>query len=158
MVEILPGLESWYTHLKNSNSYTFILQKLKKPPDGLFANIFFASEIILNFSGIFLHRLSRILKFKINWLRVPTTNFSKQKCRTRRENPKSIKPSCKARKKTPKFHTKIYPLSTVQFQRIEYATYSLQYYNLWGKLDFTLMVQQSKFITLTMHTYNQMKT
>ena len=41
-------------------------------------------QIILIFGGIFLHRLSRILKVKLNWIKVPTTEFSKQKCINRR--------------------------------------------------------------------------
>ena len=68
-------------------------KKVKKPPDGFCTHFFFASSIILIFGGIFLDRLSRILRFNIKWLRVSTANLDRKNCRTRRENPKSIKPS-----------------------------------------------------------------
>ena len=61
--------------------------KLKRPPDGFFTHLFFASEIILILGGLFLHRLSRILKVNLNWISVPTTDFARQRFRTRRENP-----------------------------------------------------------------------
>ena len=100
---------SCHTHLKHSEPCMFILKKLKKPPDGLFTNIFFASAIILIFGGLFLHRLSRLLKFNLNWIRVPKTDFERQKCRTRRDNPNSSNPIWKARKKPHKGHTKNRP-------------------------------------------------
>ena len=53
---------------------------LKKYPDGFCNHIFFASAIILIFGGLFLRRLSRLLKFKLGFLRVSTTDL------TRREN------------------------------------------------------------------------
>ena len=74
-----------------------------------FTHIFFDSTIILIFEGLFLHRLSRILKVNLNWLRVPTTDFARQKFRTRRDNKSSSNPSWKARKKTSKEHTKNRP-------------------------------------------------
>ena len=91
------------------------LQKVKKPPDGFFNNIFFASAIILLFCGLFLHRLSRILKFKLKWVRAQKTDFSRQKFRNRRDNPNSSKPIWKARKKPLKDHNKnrIFVLCTI---------------------------------------------
>ena len=43
--------------------------KVKNPTDGFCTNIFFTSEIVLIFGGLFLHRLSRLIKVNINWLR-----------------------------------------------------------------------------------------
>ena len=96
---------SSHTHLKYSKLYTLILQKVKKPPDEFFTNILFASEIILIFGGLFLHRLSRILKFKLKCLRMPKNDFSGQKFRTRRENPNSSKPSWRSRNQPLQGHT-----------------------------------------------------
>ena len=91
---------------KNSKPYTFILQKVIKPPNLSCTRLLFESEIILIFSGIFLHRLSRILKINIKWMRVKKDYFSRQKCIIRRDNTKSDKPSWKARNNPHKFHTK----------------------------------------------------
>ena len=59
--------------------------KVKNPPDGIFTHILFSSEIILIFSGLFLHRLYRLLKVNIKWIRVPTL-ILKSNYRTMREN------------------------------------------------------------------------
>ena len=125
VTEILLKI-SWHTHLNYSKTYIFILQKVKNPPDGFFFHIFFALSIILIFCGLFLHRLFSILKSNINWIRETTSDFSKQKFITRRENPSSINISCKLRKKPPKGHTKIDPLFSKKIQWIGYDTYSLQ--------------------------------
>ena len=69
---------SWHTHLKHSKPFMIILQKLKKTPDGFFSHVFFASAINLTFGGLFLHRLSRLIKVKLNWLRVPTSDFARK--------------------------------------------------------------------------------
>ena len=82
---------------------------LKKPTDLFFTHLFFASAIILIFGGLFLHSLSRILKVKPNLLRVPETEFAREKIRTRRDNPNSSKISWKAIKNPPKGHTKNRP-------------------------------------------------
>ena len=102
---VLPKI-SWHTHLKYSKTYIFILQKVKKPLDLFCTHLFFASAIIIIFSRLCLHILSRLHKFKLNWSRVITTEFARQKFRTRRENPNSIKLVCKARNNRPKGHTK----------------------------------------------------
>ena len=47
-----------------------------------------------------------LLKFNPNRIRVPKNDFTRQKCRTRRDNPYSNNPSWKARKKPFKGHTK----------------------------------------------------
>ena len=83
VTEIIPK-RSCPTHLKKSNPYMFILQTVTKPPYGFCTHLFFASGIILIFGGLFLHRISKIIKVKLNWLRVPTTESARQKCRTRR--------------------------------------------------------------------------
>ena len=60
---------SWHINLKNSKPYTYILQKLKNPPDGFCTHQLFASTIILIFGGLFFHRISRILKIGTeNWV------------------------------------------------------------------------------------------
>ena len=79
---------------------------MKKPPDGFFIHLLFASETVQIFGGLFLHRISGILKVKLKWLRVPTTYFARLKFRTRKENPNPSKPSWKIRKNPPKGHTK----------------------------------------------------
>ena len=86
--------------------------------------------------------LSRLLKVNLNWIRVTTTEFSRKNYRTNRDNQNSSKLSWETINKTPKGHTKIYPLFSVQFQSIGYAKYSLQEWNPKKKLDFTLMDQQ----------------
>ena len=60
----------------------------------------------LNIYFLFLHSLSRLHKVTLNWLRSLTTEFARQKFRTRRENPNSIQLIWKARKNPPKGHTK----------------------------------------------------
>ena len=49
----IPLKNSLHKHLKHSNPYTFILHKVKKPPDGFCDHLFFDSEIILIFGGLF---------------------------------------------------------------------------------------------------------
>ena len=82
---------------------------MKNPPDEFCTHLFFASAIILIFGGLFLHILSRLIKFNTNCLRVPTTDFARQKYTTRRDNPNSSKLSWKVIKKPPKGHTKKIP-------------------------------------------------
>ena len=94
---------------KKFQSIHIYFTKVKKPPDGLCIHLLFASAIILIFSGIILHSLSRILKVNIKLLRVPTTEFSRQKCITRRDNPNSSKRSWKAKNNPPKGHIKNRP-------------------------------------------------
>ena len=79
---------------------------MKKPTDGFCTNILFALGTILIFGGSFLKSLSKILKVNLNWLRVPTTYFSRKKIRTRRDNPNLNNFSWKSRKKPPKGHIK----------------------------------------------------
>ena len=86
---------SCYTHLKHSKPYMFILKKLKKPPDGLFYSSLLCLSNYPNIWLLFLHRISRLLKFNINWIRVPTTYLSIQKCITRRDNPNARNTSWK---------------------------------------------------------------
>ena len=81
--------------------------KVKKHPDGIFTHIFFASSIILIFSRVFLRIISRLHKVQLNLLRVLTTEFAREKFRSRRDSSDSIKLIWKARKNPPKGHTKI---------------------------------------------------
>ena len=48
---------------------------LNKPPDGFCTHLFFASEIVLIFGGLFFYGIFRIFKFKIKWLRATTNDF-----------------------------------------------------------------------------------
>ena len=79
---------------------------MKKPPYVFCTHILFASAIILIFGSLFLHSISKPLKFNPNWLRATTTYFARKKFRSRRDNPNSIKLSCKSIKKPLKVHTK----------------------------------------------------
>ena len=76
-------------------------KNMMNPPDGFCTHLFLYLSIILIFSGLFIHMLSRIIKFKLKWLKVPTAYFT-NKCRTRREKPKSEKLIWKARNNPPK--------------------------------------------------------
>ena len=82
---------------------------MKKPPDGFCTLLFFASATILIFVGIFLHRLSRLIKVNLKWIRLPKTDSARQKCIIRRYNTNKSKPSWKARNKPRKCHTKTRP-------------------------------------------------
>ena len=81
--------------------------------------IFYSSIIFLikypNIWWYIFQRLSRILKTNLLWMIVPTNDFSRQKYRTRRDNPTTIKPSRKTRKKPSKDHTK--NISFIDFKR-----------------------------------------
>ena len=118
---------SWNTQLKHSKPCKIILQKVKKPPDGFYTCIFFASAIILIFGGLFLHRLSRLLKVNLKWIRVKTTDSAGIFFGTRIKNPNSSKPSWKKINKPPKCHTKSIPfvLCKITKNRICYILYSI---------------------------------
>ena len=114
------------THTSKTRCLIHFFQKLKKFPDGFCTRLYFDSSIILLFCGSFLHRLYRLLKLKLKWLRVKTTEFVRQKIITKRENPHSNKPSWKKRKNTPKATPKIDLLFSARIQRIGYVTDSFQ--------------------------------
>ena len=126
---------------------------MKKPTDGFCTHIFFASEIIIIFGGLFLHRLSRILKV---W--VAKTDFERQKWITKRWNPNSIKLSWKAKKRPPKVHTKNRPfvLCTISKDGICHILSSRVESS--EKHYLTMMGPRSYLITLQMLTYFQRKT
>ena len=63
---------------KTSQAVHIYFTKMKKPPYGFCNHLFFASEINIIFGGLFLHSLYRLLKVKINFLRVPTNYFTRQ--------------------------------------------------------------------------------
>ena len=63
---------------KQFQPHMFILQKLKNPPNVFFTHLFFASAIIQIFSGLFLHRLYKLLRVNINWIRVPKPDVAKE--------------------------------------------------------------------------------
>ena len=69
-IRVILLKRSWNTHIKHSNQYILILQKVNKLPDGMFNHLLFASKTILIFDGLFLHRLSRLLNGKTNYLRL----------------------------------------------------------------------------------------
>ena len=66
---------SWHTHMKHYKPYTVILKTAKNPSYGFCAHILYASTIILIFSGLFLHRISRLLVVNLKWLRIPIVYF-----------------------------------------------------------------------------------
>ena len=108
ITEILPK-SSCHTHLKHSKPYIFILQKVKKRSYGSLNRLFFYSAITLTFGGSFMHRGYRLLKVKLNWLRVQTNDFERQKIIINRENTNLSKPSWRTRNNPPKGHTKNRP-------------------------------------------------
>ena len=81
-------MSSLHTHLKHFNPYTFILQKAKNTPYGFCNNLLFASATIIIFDGLFLDRISELLKLNLKWLRIPNYDPEIQKCRTSRDNQK----------------------------------------------------------------------
>ena len=89
--------------------------KLKKTQYGFFTQFFFALTIIIIFCGLLLNRVSRLLIVNIKWLGVPIVDFSKKRCRNKRYNPKSSKPSCNARNTPPKGRNKNRPFSYYKF-------------------------------------------
>ena len=91
----------------------------------------------------FLYRIYRILKVKLKKMRITSTDFARQKCRTRRDNSKPDNPVGRQDISLPKATPKTYPWSTVNFQRMGYSTYSPQEWNTQNVLDFTLMGQHS---------------
>ena len=65
---------SWHTP-KTSQAIHIYSTKVKKPLYGFFTHLFYSSETIQIFCGLFVHDLSRIIKFKHNFQRVPTTEL-----------------------------------------------------------------------------------
>ena len=128
---------------KNSETYTFILQKTKKPPDRFFTHILFVSTTILIVGGIFFHSLSRIIKFNIKWIRVPTTDLARKKKEPGGITQIQVNPVGRQEISLSKYTPKTDPLYSAKFQRIGYFTCSLKDWNTQNKLDLTLMVQQS---------------
>ena len=61
-------MEQIYKTFKSIHTYSI---KVKNPTDGPLTHIFFTSSIILIFGGLFLNRLSSILKFKLKFMMVP---------------------------------------------------------------------------------------
>ena len=100
--------------------------KIEETSRWIFTHIFFASANILIFGGLFYIGSSGYSSSIFNWIWVLTTDFAKQKYRTRRDNPNSSNPSWKARKKPPKGHTRNIPFFSAQFQRIGYTTCYIQ--------------------------------
>ena len=113
--------------------------KVKKPPDEFCTHLFFASTIILIFGGLFLHRLSRLLKFKINWLRVPKTEFARQNSEPGVRIQIQVNPVGSQERSLPEATPKTDPLSSAQFQIMGYAIHSIQEWNPKNILDLTLM-------------------
>ena len=118
---------NYYQYLKAHTPKTFqslhiYFIKVKNPPDGFCSRLLFASVVIIIFGGIFVHRLYRILKVQLKLIKVPTTDFERQKFSTRRENQNSSKPIQKARNKPPKGYTKnrLFVFSTISKYLIFY--------------------------------------
>ena len=106
--------------------YIFILQKRNKPQDGFCTHLLFASAIILIFDGIFLHRLSRILKIKLKWLRVSTADFASKNAEIEGRIQIQVNPVVRQEIIRQKVTPKTDPLSSAKFQRMGYAIYSFQ--------------------------------
>ena len=100
-----PRRISWQTHLKHSKPYIF-MYKERRSPQMDFLLISSLPQQSSYYLVIFLHRLYRLLKAELNWIRVPTTEFSRKKYRTRKADPNSSHLSCKTRKNPTKGHTK----------------------------------------------------
>ena len=107
----------------------FILQKVKKPPNGFCTYLLFASAIILIFGGLFLHRISRIIKVKMNWIRVTTAEFSGKTAETGGITQIQVRSVRRQERSPPKATPKVYPSYYAKFQSIGYATYYLQSWN-----------------------------
>ena len=90
---------------------------MNNPPYEFFTHLFFASEIILIFGGLFLHRIHILIRVIIDCISVPTNDFVKQKWITRGENPNSIQISWKARKRPTKVSTKNRPFVFCTFSK-----------------------------------------
>ena len=101
---------------KTFESMHIYFTKVKNTPDEFYTHLFFASEIILIFGGLFLHSLYGLLKVKLNWIRVSKTEPARKKTRTRRDDKNSSKISWRARKKPPKGHTKNIPFFLHNFK------------------------------------------
>ena len=110
-------------------------KKVKNPPDGFCTSLLFASAIILICGVILLHGISRILKVKLSYISFTTTGLKRI---THNQTNTVGKQEIILPKSTPK----IYPFSTVKFQRVGYSTYSPQEWNTHNIFNFTLMVQQ----------------
>ena len=134
---------SWHIHLNYSNPYLFILQKLKNPLDIFCNHHFFASAIILIYGGLFLHRLSRILKVKFNWISAKKLTLQDKNLESGSRIQIQVSSVGRQERILPKSTPKIYPLFSAQFQQMGYSTYSLQEFNPQNKLDLTLMGHHS---------------
>ena len=99
-------------------------QKFNKPLDGFFTHLFFTSSNNLIFGGLFLHRLSRLLKLNFNCIRVPTTDFAKKKSEPGGRTQIQVCSVGRQDISLPKATPKIHPLFYVQFQNIGYPTYA----------------------------------
>ena len=83
--------------------------------------VFYSSLLCLknhpNMWCFFSQSIYNLIKVYLKFLRVSTTCFPRKKCRTRRDNTNSNKPSWKARNKPSKGHTKNISFFNAQFQR-----------------------------------------
>ena len=108
---------SWHTHMKHSKPYIFVLQKVKKPPDRFFNCLFFSSEIILISSGLFSHRLSRILIVKLNRIGVSSTAFLRNKSEPGGRIQIQVSPVGNQERSLPKSTSKMDHFVSAQFKR-----------------------------------------
>ena len=101
---------------------------MNKPQEVFFTRILYASEIILIFGGLFLHRLSRILKVNIYWIRVPTNEISIKNAKPVKRIQIKVISVRQQERITPKATPEIEHFSA-QFQIIQYYKYSLKEWN-----------------------------
>ena len=86
----------------------------------------YASAIILIFGGLFLRRISRILKVNLNGIRLPITNFAKQNAEPGGRIQAQVISFGMQEISPPKEAPKIDPMFSAKFQSIGYATYYLR--------------------------------
>ena len=118
---MLTRKDAYFWKICNTHSYTL--------PFTTKTLFFYLIIIFLIFRGLFLHRLSRILKVKFNWIRVPTNEFSIKNAEPGGIIQIQVIPVGRQERIPPKATPNIDPFLTENFQRIGYDTYSLQVFN-----------------------------
>ena len=142
---------------KTFQSIHIYFTKTEESSRWICTHLFFVSSIILVFGGLFLHRLSRLLKVYIKWLRVPTTEFVRKNAELVQRIQIQVNPVVRQEISLPKATPKTYPLFSAKFQIIGYDTYSLQEWNPTNNLILTLMGHKSSLINLPILTFDHRK-
>ena len=127
---------SCHTNLNYSKPYMFILQKVKKPPNIFCTHLLFASAIIAISICLFLHRISRLIKVKLIWIRVTTAEFSRKASELGGRTQIKLISVIRQERSLPKTIPKLFPFYSAQFLRLEYTTDYLQKWNPQNKFVF----------------------